>query len=269
MTSDTFQHDGAPWMNQRLAAAPQGAPLLNAWCAIPNTVSAEVLALQGWDVATVDLQHGLVDYQAALAMFQAIRSGGVPPMARVPWLEPGISMKLLDAGAEGLICPVISNADEARTFVSYCTYPQQGMRSLGPTMAAVLRPGYVEGANSGILKAVMIETAEALANVEDIAAVPGVDMLYVGPSDLAMSLGEPPALDATSPRVLSALKEIAAVARRHDKKAGSHCASSERARELARWGYSLVTIQSDLRLLAAGGTRTVNAAREAIAGGAD
>ena len=106
----------------------QGGAIVNGWCAIPSSVSAETLAHQGFDSITIDLQHGLVDYQVALTMLQAISQTDVTPMCRVPWLENGIIMKLLDAGAYGLICPMVNTQADAQAFVAACSYAPEGVR---------------------------------------------------------------------------------------------------------------------------------------------
>ena len=112
-----------------------GGAVVNGWCSIPSSFSAEVMAHQGFDSICIDMQHGAVDYQVALTMLQAISTTSVIPLARVPWNDPGRLMKILDAGAYGVICPMINNADEARSLVAACKYPPTGMRSFGPIRA--------------------------------------------------------------------------------------------------------------------------------------
>lgn len=252
------------WVKDLLRARAEGTALLNAWCAIPSPFAAEIVARQGWDLATIDLQHGVVGYQTAIDMIRAVEAAGILAMARVPWLEPGICMKLLDAGARGLICPMVSTAADAEAFVSFTAYPPRGERSFGPTRAGLLNGAYHAEANRGVLRAVQIETAEAMQNLDAIAAVDGVDMLYVGPSDLAISMGLAPGLDATKPAVLEALSRVPEVARDNGILAGTHCATPERAGALAAMGYALITIQSDVRLLAASNAELAAAARGQI-----
>ena len=112
-----------------------GSAGLNAWLSMPGSVSAEITARQDLDAVTIDLQHGLSDYQAALGMLQATEPGSATPMARVPWLEPGIIMKLLDAGALGIICPMVNTPADAENLVRYAHYAPRGTRSFGPTRA--------------------------------------------------------------------------------------------------------------------------------------
>ena len=154
----------------------KGQATVNGWLSIPSSVSAEFMAHQGWDSLTIDLQHGLVDYQTALTMLQAVSSKEATPLARVPWLEAGIIMKLLDAGAYGIICPMINTPEDAQRFVSYCRYAPVGQRSFGPARAVMYAGAdYAQHANETVLTLAMIETRQALDNVAAIAATPGLD----------------------------------------------------------------------------------------------
>ena len=126
-------------------------PALNGWLSIGSSFTAEIMAAQGYDALTIDIQHGALDYASALTMLQAMRGSDVMPMVRVPWREPGIIMKALDAGAQGIICPMINSAREAAEFVSYLDYPPEGQRSSGPTRAAFAYGGYGLGANDEVL----------------------------------------------------------------------------------------------------------------------
>ena len=173
-----------------------GKPVINGWLQIPSTVSAEVMAHQGWDSLTIDMQHGLVDYTNALPMLQTISTTDVTPLARVNWNEPGQIMKILDAGAYGVICPMVSNKKEAENFVQACLYPPHGYRSYGPIRGLVYGgPDYAENANSEILKFAMIETKESLDNLDEIMKTPGLDGVYIGPADLSLAIGEKPSVD--------------------------------------------------------------------------
>jgi len=144
-----------------------GGAALNGWLHIPSSWSAEVMAHQGYDSLVVDLQHGLMNYETAVPMLQAIGTTDVMPLARVPWNEPGIIMKLLDAGAYGMICPMINTREECERFVGACRYFPDGYRSLGPTRAKVYGGAdYAQHANQEVITMAMIETAEAVANAD-------------------------------------------------------------------------------------------------------
>ena len=176
-----------------------GEATINGWLSIGNPFTAEIMAAQGYDSLTIDVQHGALDYRDMLAMFQSMRASGVVPMARVPWLEPSAIMKTLDAGAYGLICPMINNAEEAAAFVRHARYPPLGLRSFGPTRANFSAgENYAAEANDEVLCIAMIETAEAVRNLEAIVATPGLDGVYVGPADLALGVTNgalPPGFD--------------------------------------------------------------------------
>ena len=240
----------------------EGRAAVNFWLSMPGTVSAEIAARQDLDGVTVDLQHGLVDYSNALPMLQVMSLGQATPMARVPWLEPGIIMKLLDAGSLGIICPMVNSAEEAQRLVGYCSYAPQGERSFGPTRALPLYgPDYQKVANEEIIILAMVETKSALANVADISATAGLTGVYIGPSDLALSLGCEPKLDHDDPKVVEAIETILGAAKAAGIRAGIHCGSSVYARKMIALGFDLVTVGSDVRMLSAGLTVAVGEMR--------
>lgn len=240
-------------------------PVVNGWCALPSAATAEIMALQPWDTITVDLQHGLIGYQSALELIRVLGSRGKGVIARVPWLDPSISMKLLDAGAEGLICPMISTPRDAETFVSWCRYPPVGVRSFGPTRAGLLTADYAGTANDDVVCAVQIEEAGAVEAVEEIAAIKGLDMLYVGPADLALSMGLPPKFDPEHRELIVAFERVVAACRANGIVAAIHCGQPAYAARMTALGFQLVTVGSDLRLLAAASHSAASATREAIA----
>lgn len=241
-------------MDTRLHAVwRRGEAAVNGWCSIPSSVTAELVARQDYDSITVDLQHGLIDYQCALTMMQAINAAGdATVIARPPWLEPGIIMKLLDAGAWGILCPMVSTPADAEALVRACHYAPRGQRSVGPTRAMMLHgPGYIQGANEVVVTLAMIETREALDNVEAIARTPELTGLYIGPSDLAQSLGHPIQVDPTGAEVMAAIERILAAAKAAGIKAGMHCMMPDYARQMARKGFDFVTLGNDVRMLSA------------------
>lgn len=240
-------------------------PIVNGWCAFPSTATAEVMALQPWDTITVDLQHGLIGYQSALELIRVLGSRGKGILARVPWLDPSISMKLLDAGAEGLICPMISTPEDAERFVSWCRYPPIGIRSFGPTRAGLLTQDYAATANDDIVCAVQIEEADAVDAVEEIAAVKGLDMLYVGPADLALSIGLQPKFDPEHRDLILAFERVVAACEANGLIAAIHCGQPAYAARMTAMGFRFVTVGSDLRLLAAASHSAALATRDAIA----
>lgn len=230
-----------------------GGAAVNGWLAVPNGFSAETMAHQGWDSLTVDIQHGVVDYQAAVTMLTAISTTETVPVVRVPWLDPAHLMKVLDAGAYGVICPMVNTREDAEKLVAYTKYPPHGTRSFGP-IRGLLYGGadYPEHANDTIVVFAMIETQQGLDNLEEILATPGLDAVYVGPSDLSLALGCRPTFDDVDPPAAEAIAHIAAKAKEHGKVCGIHNGTPEVALKRIEMGYQFVTISSDARLMAAG-----------------
>lgn len=224
----------------------RGGAVLNGWLGIPSAVSAENMAQCGWDSLTVDLQHGHIDYQVAVSMLQAISTTSVMPIARVPWCEPGIIMKLLDAGAFGIICPMINSRAECEAFVGACRYAPRGYRSFGPVRATWYGgPDYYQHANDTVLAIAMIETTQAVERLDEILTVPGLDGIYIGPNDLAITLGRQPSGDPTDPLVLDTIDTILAAAKRHGVRAGLHCGSTAMAKRMIGKGFQFTTLLGD------------------------
>ncbi len=226
-----------------------GGTAVNGWCAIPSPITAEIMGRAGFDLMTIDLQHGLIDYQTALTLLQVLQGLPAPVMVRVPWNEPGVVMKCLDAGFSGLICPMINTAEDARHLVQSARYAPLGGRSFGPTRANLVHgAGYAKGANSTVPVFAMIETREALANLDAILAVEGIDGVYVGPSDLGLSLGHEPTLEPTAPEVLDAISTIGARARAAGRIAGIHTGSPAMVRAMLAKGFHFASLLTDARL---------------------
>jgi len=239
---------------------------VNGWLAIANSFCAETMAHQGWDTLTIDLQHGVIDYQAMVGMLQAISTTATVPIVRVPWLEPGIIMKTLDAGAYGVICPMVNTREEAQRFVAYTSYAPKGTRSFGPVRALLYGGAdYPAKANETIVRFAMIETAQALDNLDAILSVEGLDAIYIGPSDLSLALGCKPRFDDVEPKVAQAIDHIVARAKAHGVVAGIHNGRVDVARARVALGYRFVTLGTDSRLLAAGSPQLLGAMRAAPA----
>ena len=232
----------------------EGKPIVNGWLQIPSGFSTEVMAQQGWDSCTIDMQHGVVDYPNALNMLQAISTTDVTPLARVNWNEPGQIMKILDAGCYGIICPMVSNRKEAENFVQACLYPSKGYRSFGP-IRGLLYGGsdYAKHADYEILKLAMIETKEALDKLDEILDTPNLDGIYIGPADLSLAVGEEPGFDRAEGTL--AYKEIIRIlnsAKKRKLLAGIHNGTAEYAQKMINEGFNLVTVGSDQRFMSAG-----------------
>jgi 4-hydroxy-2-oxoheptanedioate aldolase len=231
----------------------EGKAAVNGWLAIPNGFSAESMAHQGWDALTIDLQHGLIDYQAMVQMLQAISTTDTVPVVRVPWLEPGILMKTLDAGAYGVICPMVNTREDAQKLVAWTHYQPRGTRSFGPVRALLYGGAdYPQHANDTIVAFAMIETAQALDNLDAILSVEGLDAIYIGPSDLSLALGCKPTFDDVDPPVAQAIDHILERAKAHGVVAAVHNGTPEAALARVAKGFQFVTVSSDARLMAAG-----------------
>ena len=185
------------------------------------------------------------------------------PLVRVPWLEPASLMKALDAGAYGVICPMISTRADAEKLVEWTHYAPRGSRSFGPTRALLYGGAdYAQHANDTIVTFAMIETAKALDNLDDILSVEGLDAIYIGPSDLSLALGCKPVFDDVDPKAAQAIDHIVERAKAHGVVAGIHNGRSDVAKARVAKGFRFVTVSSDARLIAAGSQQVLSEMRQ-------
>jgi 4-hydroxy-2-oxoheptanedioate aldolase len=254
--------------NKVKALLSSGKAVMNGWLVIPSGFAAEVMAQCGFDSITVDLQHGVQDYQSMVQCFQAMQAHPVTPLARVTWNEPGNLGKVLDAGAMGIICPMINTKQDAESFVSACKYPPLGTRSNGPVRAAMYGPasGYQATANDETLCIPIIETKTAVDNLDAILDVEGIAGVYVGPSDLSFSMGLPPVLDVELPEILKIFDELLKKCAKRNIFAGIHCASAAYAARAIGMGFRMTSVMNDARMMAAHATATVAQVRAASKG---
>ena len=253
-------------MRQNLALAKwkRGEPSIGAWLSLANTHTAELMANAGFDWLVVDMQHGLLDYGDLRHMLPAISTTQTTPMVRVSWNRPSEIMKALDAGAMGVVVPLVNTRAEAEAAISACRFPPDGTRSFGPIRAALYGGrGYVAEANSQIACIVMIETQQGLANLEEIVSTPGLDGVYVGPSDLAYALGLPPVGDTEDARHLEAVGKILQTCKRHKVPAGIHTGGLDYTRRRLAAGFDFVTLGSDAGFMMQAVTRDLAAAKQA------
>ncbi|MGH7078195.1 MAG: HpcH/HpaI aldolase family protein [Acetobacteraceae bacterium] len=246
----------------------EGKAAVNGWLAIPSGFSAEVMSKAGWDSLTVDIQHGVQDYQSMVACFQGMQANPVTPFVRVPWNEPGIIGKCLDGGAMGVICPMINTRAQAEAFVAACRYPPAGTRSNGPIRAGIYGEvgGYVKTANSEVLCMPMIETQEALDNLEAILDVPGINGVYIGPSDLGFSLGLEPRQDREEPQILKIYERVVKECAKRGIAPGVHNLTPAYAARMIGMGFRFVTIANDSGLMLRAALAAVAAVRQAAGG---
>lgn len=239
-----------------------GGKVLNGWVALPSPLAAEALVRAGWDSISVDMQHGTADYADLLALLPIIEKGGAAPIVRVPWLDEAVIMRALDAGALGIIAPMIQTAEDARRLVAACLYPPLGARSFGPIRARLsCGEAYFDTANTEIVAFAMIETRKAVENIDDILSVPGLGGIYVGPADLALSYGFRPGFDREEPEMLAVLDHILARTKAAGIPCGLHCGTPGYAARMAEKGFALLTVGSDARFLEAGARAAVTAFR--------
>ncbi len=218
--------------------------VVNGWLSIASSYSAEGVGHSGVHAVTVDLQHGMLGFSDALAMMQAISATPATPMVRVPELNPAKIMRLLDAGAYGIICPMISTPEQTQKLVDACRYPPEGNRSFGPSRGLLYGgPDYVTNANETVMAIPMIETDEAVERIEEILDVGGVDMVYIGPNDLAFELDGH--TGCPRPKSEAALLHVLNAATKRGIPAGIFCGSGEEARSRIEQGFRLVTPGND------------------------
>ncbi len=223
---------------------------LNGWLSIPEAFCAEIMSHQNFDSLTIDMQHGINDYLKTVEMLRAINTTSTTTMVRVPWLDPVHVMKILDAGVDGIICPMINNKKEAQKLVEYSYYPPMGKRSFGPIRAKYVFEGdYAQVSNNSILIVAMIETKEALDNLEDILSVEGIDAVYIGPADLSFNLGYEPKFDQEEPFILETIKHILKIAKKYNKYTGIHNGTVNYALKMKKLGFNFVTVGSDANFM--------------------
>jgi 4-hydroxy-2-oxoheptanedioate aldolase len=243
-----------------------GEATLGVWLSMPSTISAEVTSRLGFDYVCVDTQHGAVEYQTAVTMFQAIELCGGLPITRVLWNEPGIIGKMLDAGAYGVIIPMVNTRAEAEAAVAACRYAPAGHRSYGPNRVTYYAGSdYFDHANDAVACIPMIETTQAIDSLDEILAVPGIDAIYVGPADLSITLGLPPRPD-NGPSFHEALARIVTGCQKHGVVPGVH-ANAQLARARIEAGFRMITISNDVAAMAraaAEDLRTAGESRESV-----
>jgi 4-hydroxy-2-oxoheptanedioate aldolase len=248
-------------LRTRLASSD---PLLGAWTFLREPMAAEVASRAGYDYVCIDGQHGLHDYRTIGEQLTAIAVGGSAlAIVRVPWNDAGFIGQVLDAGAGGVIVPMVNTPDEAAAVVRACRYAPVGARSFGP-IGAGTRYGasYLAGANDAIAVIPMIETVEAVDNVDAIAATPGVDALYVGPADLSLTLGLPPAMDQDDKRFEDALHRVVAACQEAGIVPAIHSDPSLVAKRRSQ-GFRMITVGYDLQPMVAGLHSALKDARRA------
>ena len=229
----------------------RGGPAIGLWASLPSALTAETVALAGPDYVVADQQHGALDPGLLMAMLQAIAGAGSVPLVRVAANDPFVIGQALDLGAAGVIVPMVSSGEEAARAVAACRYQPEGIRSFGALRA---------GSGERPLCLVMIETRGGLERVEEIARTPGLDGIYVGPSDLALSLGLQPTIRLEHPPVLEALAVVHAACADAGVIAGVHCLAAEDVPAQAE-RFAMVTAGGDTLLLQGAAAAALRVAR--------
>ena len=244
-----------------------GDAAVGCWLSLSDTVAAESIARLGFDYTCIDMQHGMADFSEVRTMLQVLQPGDTTPVVRVPWNEQGIIGRALDAGAMGVIIPMVNTKAQAEAAVAACRYAPAGSRSFGPARVSMQEGrDYFGRANAEVACVPMIETEEALANLDDILQVPGVDAVYVGPADLSVSHGLPPGNNDGNDVFDQALAAIVAACGRHGIVPGIHASASLAARRIEQ-GFRMLTVASDMLALQRGASEDLATARAAQAGG--
>lgn len=240
----------------------EGRTALGGWMSINSPYAAELMGHAGFDAVVVDLQHGPLYLDAAVPMLQALSATPAMPMARCSANVFSEINKLLDAGAYGIVCPMIDTADDARAFVEACRYPPRGRRSFGPTRGFLYGgPDYFRHADDTVIAYGMVETPEGLRNLDAICAVPGLDGVFVGPSDLSLALGVAPLPKWRDAPLAGALAKILQAVKRAGKMAGIFCVNLEFAADMKALGYDFVVLSNDAAMLRSSAEQWVQALR--------
>ncbi len=227
----------------------KGEPAVGTWLSLCSPISAEMMAGIGWDWLVVDVQHSPVGFDTMVNCFRATQLGGAVPMARVPWNDTVWMQRTLDAGAMGLVVPMVNTAEEAKRAVANTRYSTRGRRSWGGSrVTRYIDSDYYTWTEKNLVILVMIETAQAVENAEAILSVDGVDGCYIGPADLALSMGL--GLDNPGPDHEAAMLEVLKAAKKVGKAAGKHCGSSEDVSLRISQGFQFLALASDAGLMA-------------------
>ncbi|MCW2539987.1 MAG: putative aldolase [Frankiales bacterium] len=236
----------------------RGEVVVDCWLSGSSMTTAESIGRLGYDSVVIDMQHTLADFKDVAGCLIALTGTGTTAMVRVPGNDSSMIQKLLDAGAEGIMCPMINNPAEAQAFVGACRYPPLGVRSNGPFRTKEGGRAYFHTANDTVVTLAQIETREAMENLDAIAATPGLDALFVGPSDLSISYGGEPVMDYDNPVTAERHRQIVEAAHRAGKKAGMLALTPPDVPLAVEWGMDLISVGMDGMLVILGAVEALN-----------
>lgn len=247
-------------LRERLSGAAVGG-----WCMLPGPAVAELMGSIGFDFVCVDMQHGLIGYESMVPMLAALQATDSAAVVRVPWNEPSVLMKALDAGAEGVIVPMVDTAAQAERAVAACHYPPRGNRSYGPTRLTWTGLTDPQASEDRVVCAVMIETREAVLNLDAILAVPGVDAVFVGPADLALSAGVAVGAE-DDPEFDRLLCTIAGACRDRSVPAGIYCPTPAHVQRFRGFGFRFAALGAEASILHRAASDQLARCRELLGG---
>ncbi len=243
-----------------------GKPVLTGWCSTPDTYTTEVMVRAGFDALVLDMQHGMaIGPDRAATWLQVVGQSDTTPIVRVPWNEPAFIQWVLDAGAMGVIVPMVNSLEDAKKALGACRYPPVGYRSNGPNRTRLYNGNdYFAHANDEVICLVMMETVEGIESIDEIAKLPMLDGYYIGPTDLAISMGIAPAFDIKDPRHVAAVQKVIDVAKAHGQHAGIHVGTVEEGTRRYQQGFNLNPICNDIWLLTAGLQQNIKEFKERL-----
>lgn len=245
----------------------QGKPVAVGWVSSADTYVAEVMANAGFDALVLDMQHGMgIGPDRAVAWLQAVSTTQTVPMVRVPWNEPVFIQWVLDAGAYGVIVPLVNTRDEAAKAGGASRYPPVGYRSMGPNRARLYAGAdYAQHANEEVACLVMVEDLRTVERIDELAKAPGIDGFYIGPSDLALSMGLAAGAYRRDERHAAACQRVVDAAKAHGLVAGVHCGGPDEAVQRFAQGFKFCPIGSDVGMIAAGAAAALQTVRKVVA----
>jgi 4-hydroxy-2-oxoheptanedioate aldolase len=246
-----------------------GEPALGAWLSLPSVATARVMARLGFDWLVVDMEHSAQSPILMADMVATIADAGTSaPMVRVPYNSVEWFKWALDAGAWGVVVPMVNSREEVQRAVEFSKYPPLGNRSIGGVFGpygfgTTDRPSYEQVANDEILMIIQIESIQALQNLDEILSVPGIDVAFVGPNDLHAQLGLIPSSDGAEPEFVAALERVQEVAKKHHLALGIFSSNGNAALARVNQGFQMISVTTDASSLIAAATQNLRIAQEA------
>jgi 4-hydroxy-2-oxoheptanedioate aldolase len=243
----------------------EGKPAIGTWLVLPDPYAASFMARVGFDWLTVEMEHSPITLDTAALMFQMIAQAGGVPLVRIPWRTGENIKRVLDCGAWGIVFPMTNSADEAEAAVAAAKYPPRGSRSVGGSLAAMTfgtdNPTYYARANDETMIIIQMEHIQAVEHADEILRVPGIDAIFIGPTDLSASMGKTPSGEVEDPEVQEAIRHVRTVAATHGVASGIHVFSPEAVAQRVQEGFRFVALASDARFMTGGAKAALKRSR--------